>query len=174
MKLTDTIPVRYRRTPTRMIGAVATIQEVMNILLSGHSFEICCSYLDEILIFSRDMQQQRQHLQLIFDRLRSAGLMIHPEKCDFAKTEINFSGYFLSKNSLKIDSMKTTKIINYSRPTSVEEARNIYNLAYWFQRHCPRLNEVMIPIQKLLRKVSATTFRWGQEQENVFIKIKEI
>ena len=163
IKLADTIPVRYRRTPTEIIGAAATFQKVMNIVLSGLSFEICCSYLDEILIFSRDMQEHRQHLQLIFVRLRSAGLMLHPEKCDFAKTEIIFFGYISFKNSVKIDSMKTVKIINYPRPKSVKEARSFYNLAYWFRRHCPWFSEVMIPIQELLRKDRATTFRWGQD-----------
>ena len=174
IKLPGTVPVRYRRIPTGLIGAAATFQKVMNIVLSGLSFEICCSYLDEILIFSRTMQEHRQHLQLIFDRLRSAGLMLHPENCDFAKTEIKFLDYILSPNSIRTNPMKTRKITNYPRPTSVKEARNFYNLAHYFRRHCPRFSEVMIPIQELLRKDRTSTFRWEQEQENAFIKIKEI
>ena len=174
IKLPGTVPVRFRRIPTGLIGAAATFQKVMKIILSGLSLEICCCYLDEILIFSHNMQEHRQHLQVIFDRLRSAGLMLHPEKCDFAKTEIKFLDYIISPNSIKIDPMKTAKITNYPRPTSVKEARNFYNLAHYFRRHCPRFSEVMLPIQELLRKDRTTTFRWGQEQENAFIKIKEI
>ena len=73
IKLPGTVPVRYRRMPTGLIGTAATFQKVMNIVPSGLSFEICCSYLNEIVIFSRNMQEHRQHLQLVFDRLRSAG-----------------------------------------------------------------------------------------------------
>ena len=157
-----------------LVGAAATFQNVMKIVLSGLSFEICCSYLDDVLVFSRDMQEHQQHLQLIFDRLRSAGLMLHPEKCDFAKTETMFLGHVISGNFIKADPQKTIKVINYPRPTSVEEARSFYGLANWFRRHCSHFSEVMSPIQELLRKDRATTFRWGQEQENAFIKIKEI
>ena len=174
IKLPGTIPVRYRRMPTGLIEAAATFQKIMNIVLSGLSFEICCSYLDEILVFSRIMQEHRQHLQLIFDRLRSPGLMLHPEKCELAKTEIKFLYYILSSNSIRTDPMKTVKITNYPRPTSIKEAKNFYNLAHYFRRHCLRFSEVMIPIQELLRKDRTTTFRWEQEQENAFIKIKEI
>ena len=69
------------------------------------------------------MQEHRQHLQLVFDRLRAAGLMIHPEKCDLAKPEIKYLDYILSPNSIKIDTKKTERITNYPRPTSVKEAR---------------------------------------------------
>ena len=174
IKLPSLIPVKYKRMAQGLIGAAATFQKVMNIVLSGLSFEICLSYLDDVIVFSRDMQQHRQHLQLIFDRLRSAGLMLHPDKCDFAKTETKFLGHVISGNFIKADPQKTIKVINYPRPTSVKETRSFYGLCNWFRRHCPRFSEIMTPIQELLRKDRATTFRWGPEQEKAFIKIKEI
>ena len=135
-RLPGMIPVQYRRVTPGLKNANSTFQKIMNIVLSGLSFEVCCCYLDEILVWSRDMLE---HRQLIFDRLRSAGLMLHPEKCDFAKTETKFLGYILSPDSIRLDSGKTTKIINFPRPASVKEARIFYNLALWLKEICASL-----------------------------------
>ena len=132
IKLPGLLPVKYRRMAQSLVGAAATFQKVMNSVLSGLSFEVCCSYLDDVIVFSRNMEEHRQHLQLIFDRLRSAGLMLHPDKCDFAKTETKFLGFIISSNSIRTDPMKTAKVINYPRPKSVKEARSFYGLANFF------------------------------------------
>ena len=55
------------------------------------------------------MNEHRHNLQLVFDRLRSAGLMLHPGKCDFAKTETKFLGYILSGEAIRVDPDKTKK-----------------------------------------------------------------
>ena len=120
------------------------------------------------------MHEHRQNLQLIFDRLRTAGLMLNPGKCDFAKTETKFLGYILSGEGIQVDPDKTKKIIDFPRPQSVKDTRSFYGLANWFRRHVPHFSEIMGPIQELLRKDRATTFRWGQKQGEAFISVKEI
>ena len=174
IRLPGMIPVQYRRMVQGAVNSPSTFQKIMNIVLSGLSYELCLAYLDDIIVWSRDMQQHREHLQLIFDRLRSARLMLHPDKCDFAKTETKFLGYLLSNECIKIDPAKSSRVIDFPRPKSVKETRSFYGLANWFRRHIPRFSEVMNPIQELLRKDRATTFEWGPDQEKAFIKIKEI
>ena len=174
IKLNGMLPVRCRRMAQGLVNAPATFQKVMNIVLARLSFEICLSYLDDIIVWSRAMNEHRNNLQLVFDRLRSAGLLIYPRKCDCAKTEAIFSGYILSGEAIQVDPDKSKKYIDFPRPKSVKGTRLFYGLASWFRRHVPLFSEVMGPRQELLRKDRATTFRWGQKQEEAFIKVKEI
>ena len=50
IKLSGMLPVRYRGMAQGLVNAPATFQKVMNIVLSGLSFEICLSYLDDIIV----------------------------------------------------------------------------------------------------------------------------
>ena len=50
IKLSGMLPVRYRRMAQGLVNVPATFQKVMNIVLSGLSFEICLSCLDDIIV----------------------------------------------------------------------------------------------------------------------------
>jgi hypothetical protein len=110
---------QYRRMPQGAINAPRVFQRIMNIVLSGLSFDICLAYLDDVICFSEDMESHRRHLQMIFDRLREANLMLHPSKCDFAKKETKFLGHIISGEYIRVDPAKTEKVVNFPRPRSV-------------------------------------------------------
>ena len=46
----------------------------MNEILSGFTFAF--GYLDDILVFSSDMESHLEHLRLLFERLQSADLKL--------------------------------------------------------------------------------------------------
>ena len=49
-------------------------------------------YLDDILVFSPDMESHLEHLRLLFERLRSADLKLKEVKCNFLKKHIQYLG----------------------------------------------------------------------------------
>jgi hypothetical protein len=117
------------------------------------------------------MESHRRHLQMIFDRLREANLMLHPSKCDFAKKETKFLGHIISGEYIRA---KTEKVVNFPRPRSVRELRSFFGLVNWFRRHISHFSDLMEPIQELLRKDRVNSFRWEQRQEDAFVKVKAI
>jgi len=43
------------------------------------------------------------HIQLVLDRMRTAGLMLSPDKSHFFKKECTFLGHVLNKDGLMVD-----------------------------------------------------------------------
>jgi hypothetical protein len=66
----------------------------MDDILRGLDF--CFAYLDDILFFSRSLENHERHLRAIFDRLQMYGILINPAKCGFRESEVTFLGYMVS------------------------------------------------------------------------------
>lgn len=65
-------------------NASQTFQRFMDHVLRDYDFD--WRYLDDILVASKDENQHKQHLRLVFNKLREYGLVINPTKCILAKT----------------------------------------------------------------------------------------
>ena len=42
-------------------------------------------YFDDLIVFSKSIEQHLIHLKTIFDRLRQSNIKLNPEKCEFFK-----------------------------------------------------------------------------------------
>jgi len=72
--------------PFGLSNAPAIFQELMNIVLQECE-QFAIVYLDDILIFSRTPEEQIQHLEEIFRRIRHHGLKLQLKKCSFFQDE---------------------------------------------------------------------------------------
>ncbi|KAK3758206.1 hypothetical protein RRG08_019679 [Elysia crispata] len=75
-------------------------------------------YFDDILVFSDDEKNHAKDLEETKNRLRNIGLKINEEKCSFFQKEIDFLGFFISENGVRIDPNKIAAITNMSAPTN--------------------------------------------------------
>ena len=57
----------FKRCPFGLAQAPASFQRLVNKVLSGLTFTF--GYLDDILVFSPDMESHLEHLRLLFERL---------------------------------------------------------------------------------------------------------
>ena len=64
----------FKRCPFGLAQALAYFQRLVNKVLSGLAFAF--GYLDDILVFSPDMETHLKHLKILFERLRSANLKL--------------------------------------------------------------------------------------------------
>ena len=62
----------FLMVPFGLAQAPAYFQLLMNKVLKGLKFAM--TYLDDIIIFSQDESQHSEHLEIVFNRLREAGL----------------------------------------------------------------------------------------------------
>ena len=77
-------------------------------VLQGCS-DFAMAYLDDI-IFSKNEEEHLQHIEIIFQKLKKAGLKLKESKCDFFKKEIHYLGHLISDKGIyplpgKLDTM---------------------------------------------------------------------
>ncbi len=88
----------YLFMPFGLSNAAQSFQRLMDRLFGRLPFVF--TYLDDILVFSKNEEDHRRHLQETFTRLRSARLTANAEKCEFGKTNIEFLGHTVSANGI--------------------------------------------------------------------------
>lgn len=66
------VPFGLKNTP-------AYFQRQMDMILSGLKFDRC--YIDDIIVWSSNLEEHVEHLREVFARLRRVGLKVHPGEC---------------------------------------------------------------------------------------------
>ena len=104
----------FKRCPFGLAQEPAYFQRLVNKVLSSLTFTF--GYLDDILIFSPDMETHLKHLRVLFERLRSADLKLKEVKCNFLKKYIQYLGHIISGEGItpvpeKLESIEKMKIM---------------------------------------------------------------
>ena len=79
--------------------APAYFQQLMTRILKDFNFTI--AYLDNIIIFSRTVEEHLDHIKQVFEKLRSAHLSMKLSKCLFLTKEIQYLGHKLSTKGIR-------------------------------------------------------------------------
>ena len=75
----------FNRMPFGLKNAPSTFQRLMNSALSGLQGIQCFVYLDDIVIYSYDLESHIKNLTDVFQRLRDYNLKLQPDKCEFLR-----------------------------------------------------------------------------------------
>ena len=74
---------KWKRLPMGLASAPGAFQNLMELIISGLSYEVALVYLDDIIIFGRSFEEHLNRQYLVLGRLKDAGLKIKGSKCRF-------------------------------------------------------------------------------------------
>jgi len=100
----------YCVIPFGLTNAPASFQRWMNEILSEYLDIFCVAYLDDILIFSQNLADHQRHVWTILRRVEETGLTLKASKCEFHTMEIEYLGYVISPQGLRMDEEKIQTI----------------------------------------------------------------
>ena len=58
-------------------------------------------YIDDVLIFSETLEEHLEHIRLVLERLKKAGLKLKPSKCHFLRESVEYLGHLITPQGLK-------------------------------------------------------------------------
>ena len=128
------------------------IQDVLRDLLDV----VCVVYIDDILIFSRSQEEHDEHVKLVLDRLRSAGLFANAKKCSFDQSEVEYLGFLLGTQGIKMNPHKLDTIADWPPPASIKDVQSFLGFTNFYRRFIDRYARIVAPLNALTRKDRAT------------------
>jgi len=105
--------------PFGLTNAPANFQRFINDVLYPFLDNFCTIYLDDILIYSNNLQEHCIHVKTVLTALSKAGLHLKPEKCEFHRTEVAYLDIIITNEGIKIDLKKVEAIIQWGSPTNL-------------------------------------------------------
>ena len=160
----------FTHMPFGLCNVPATFQRLMQVVLAVLEWDCCFVYIDDILIASWSFEEHMRHLQLVFERLRQAGLHLKPKKCLFLHERVPYLGFVISKHGIQVDPSKTDKVKNFPTPTDPTSIRSFVGLALYYCRFVPRFAAIAAPLYRLIKK--DVKFKWSDECKTTFCWLK--
>ncbi|KAJ4974055.1 hypothetical protein NE237_007229 [Protea cynaroides] len=127
-------------------------------------------FIDDILVYSKDMEAHTTHLRAALQRLRQEKLYAKFKKCEFWLKEVVFLGHVVSEDGIKVDPSKIAAIIGWEAPKSVVEIRSFLGLAGYCRRFVEDYSRIAVPLTRLTKK--GEKFIWTDECEKCFQTLK--
>ena len=109
-------------------------------------------YLDDILIYSNNPVDHKKHVHEVLHRLRENGLYTHLDKCHFSKDTIEYLGFILSKDGLKMDPSKVQTIQDWPEPHKGKDAQSFLGFANFYCHFISDYSIIVILLTRLTCK----------------------
>jgi len=98
--------------PFGIINVPVIFQHLMNNVVCENLDDFVVCYIDDIFIFSKNMEDHELHVDMVLKELHKVKLYAKLEKCEFHQSEVKFLGYIISGNGICMDFCKV-QIIAY-------------------------------------------------------------
>jgi hypothetical protein len=152
-----------------LTNAPAVFQRFMNSIFQDILDEYVIIYLDDILIYSKNINDHKQHVKEVLNRLKKHDLTAKLEKCLFHTNKLAFLGYIITDEGISMDPKKTSAISNFPTPTNVSQLRSFLGLCNFYRGFISNYSYIAKPLTDLTGK---TAFLWTTEVEAAFNQLK--
>src|SRR5258705_7661882 len=162
--------------PTVMLFGIqnspATFQSMMNelfkdLIREGH----VVIYMDDILIFTANMETHRRIVRQVLQRLQDQDLFLKPEKCFFERDSIEYLSMIISHNQVRMDPAKLAAIADWPTPTKVKDVQSFLGFGNFYRRFIQDFAHITKPLTTLMCKDHE--WNWTPQCEAAFQELKQ-
>ena len=161
---------KWKRMPMGLCNAPGAFQRLMEIVLSGLTYELVLVYLDDIIVYGRNFEEHLERLRIVLNRIRDANLKISPAKCSLFQRKITFLGHVVSAEGIQTDPAKVQAVEKYPVPTTLRQVRAFMGLVGFYRKFIFNFGVIADPIYRLLNK--SVKFHWTKECQQAFETLK--
>eukprot|EP00253_Pinus_taeda_P009984 PITA_09984 len=158
--------------PFGLTNSPATFMCLMNSIFHQYLDRFVLIFIDDILVYSRTIEEHQEHLRKVLQTLREHQLYAKLSKCDFFKEEIQYLGHVITKEGIAVDPEKIKAIMDWPVPKDVADVRSFMGLAGYYIRFVEGFSRVAFPITSLQKK--GKTFHWTPNCQKSFEQLKHL
>ena len=156
--------------PFGLTNAPSTFQRLSEAIFAGPDYRT--AYFDDILVYSKQWGEHVKHVEDTFMQCHLSGAMLKLSKCEFGQPQIHALGFICNKEGVSKDPKKLHSIANYPAPKSPKEIKQFLGMCGYYRQFIPNFSRIAEPMVRLLKKF--LKFKWTDEQEQSFQKLKEM
>ncbi|MCO5561295.1 hypothetical protein L7F22_014916 [Adiantum nelumboides] len=160
----------YLVMPFGLTNAPATFNRMMEKIFRPHR-NFTGVFFDDVIIYSKSMEEHKKHLQVIFQALRDNKLFINQKKSEFFLQEIQYLGHIISKSGIRMDPSKLEVIKEWPNPRNLHELRSFIGMCAYYRRFIEKFSLIAGPLHDLTKK--NVKYVWTEGKQEAFDKLKQ-
>ena len=161
----------YQRTPMGLCNSPDIFQEKMCELF--HGLDYVRAYIDDLLCLTKgDFRDHLEKLEMIFSRLTTAGLKVNANKSFFGRAELEYLGYWITRDGIQPLQKKVEAIMHIAEPKNRKELRSFIGVVNYYRDMWFRRSHVLAPLARLTSKT--VKWSWGEKERAAFSLAKRI
>lgn len=166
---------QFTRLVQGMKTSSAEFQRRIDLILTGLTYDVCLTYIDDVIIYTATFDEHIRALRKVLMRLAEANMTLNLPKCRFAARSVAYLGYRVSEHGIHTDARLTDKVKDLKGPLSAEEARSLLGLTVHFRRFIYAYSDVCEPIRNAVNQAARTLhpLKWTPECEEALAVLKE-
>ncbi|KAG5727577.1 hypothetical protein E4T56_gene12357 [Termitomyces sp. T112] len=143
---------------------------INNILQDLIAKGIVCVYLDNILIYTKTLEEHYQIMCLILECLCQHQFYLKLEKCKFKQTQIKYLSLIILHGAMEMDPVKVAGVVEWLEPKNKKEAQAFLGFANFYQKFIKDFLHHTHLLFDLTRKDVA--WSWGPLEQMAFSALK--
>jgi hypothetical protein len=160
---------QFRVMPFGLTNAPATFQCLMNVIFGDYVRKFILICMNDILVFSKTLEQHIEHLRLVFQTLLEHKLYLKFSKCTFAQQSISYLGHIISNQDVSTHPEKTEAVLKWHVPQNFTELRGFLGLTGYYRKFVKNYGILAKPLTNILHNKS---FKWTEQAQQAFDKLK--
>ena len=125
----------------RLTNSLATFQTMMDGIFKDLISEgVVVVYLDNILIFTKTLEEHWKVVRQVMEILQKYSLSLKPEKCEFEKTSVEYLRVVVSHDSVKMDLAKVAGVSEWPTPSNKKEVQSFLGFINLYVMTLSKLN----------------------------------
>jgi len=161
----------YQVMPFGVTNAPTIFMDYMNRIFHPFLDQFVVVFIDDILIYSKTLEEHKEHLWIVLQILKEKRLSAKLSKCEFWLEEVKFLGHVISNKRVLVDPTKVEAVLQWEPPKTVTEIRSFLSLARYYSRFIEGFSKIVMPLTQLTKKGQA--FVWTEKCENSFQELKK-
>ena len=152
-------------------NAPSTLQDMMNHIFSDMLDVGMLAYMDNILIYAKTEEEHDDLVREVLRRLQKNRLAIALEK-GICKTQVvEFLGYVIGRNRIKMSGEKVEVVLSWKTPSSLTEVQAFLGFTNFYRRFIQDYSRIAQLLTELTKK--SETWTWNPKAEVAFKELKE-
>jgi len=157
--------------PFGLTNALATFQDMINHIFRDMTDFGLLAYIDDLLIYAKTEGERDKIVKEVLRWLRANRLAVSAEKCSWKQPEVEFLGYVIGREGIKMSEEKVKGVLEWKSPASLVETQAFLGFANFYQRFIKDYSRIARPITELT-KATTKDWRWTPEAEQIFTELK--
>ena len=154
-----------------LCNSPATFQTMMNMIFHDLIIaQVVTVYMDDILVFTKTMEEHRQVTIRVMQILLDNDLFLKPMKCYFEVDTVEYLGFIISADRISMDPVKIEGISAWPTPTNLKEVQLFLGFGNFYRRFIQDFAMIARPLNNLTKK--NIPFEWSDACHNTFTLLK--